>query len=83
MEEIAYVSYKDFLIWADAWLLSDSREWRGRVNIMKGKIIDHFGIEDTFGTKQEVIDHSIEYGRIIIDEKIPGRLTRIFDHRKR
>jgi hypothetical protein len=78
MEQLGHISYKDFLIWADSWLLSASGKWRGRVNIMrkKGNIIEHFDIENTFETKQEVIDHSIEYGRMIIDGKIPGCLIK-------
>ena len=78
MDQIGHVSYKDFLIWADSWLRSESKKWRGRVNIIKkkGNIVEHFDIENTFGTKQEVIDHSIEYGRMIIDGKVPGRLIK-------
>ena len=38
--------------------------------------MEHFDIENTFETKQELVNHSIEYGKMIIDGKIPGSLIK-------
>lgn len=73
MDQGDKVRYEDFLMWADCWRLAESGEWRGRVNIMRknGSINKQFIIKNTFKTKQEAVDHSLEYGKLIIDGKIP------------
>lgn len=54
--------------------LAESGEWRGQVQIMRknGDIIKPFTIlGDTFKTKEEAIHYSLEYGKLIIDGKVP------------
>ena len=65
---------KDFLIWAITYTLSESGEWRGKVNIMRkdGNKIWPFLLESTFQTEEKAIRHSLECGKQIIDGKIPG-----------
>ena len=66
--------YKDFLVWAITYLLQESGEWRGKVNIMRkdGMTIKPFLLENTFKTKEEAIRHSLACGKRIIDGKMPG-----------
>jgi len=70
-----WVSYGKFLIQAIPNFLADSGEWRGKVQIMRknGSKIQPFTILDnTFKTEGEAIRGSLEYGRLLIDELIPG-----------
>ena len=66
--------YKDFLVWAFAYLLPESGEWIGKVNILRkeGKTIRPFLSEKTFETQEDAIRNPLKLGKLIIDGKIPG-----------
>ena len=68
------ISYKDFSITARPIRLSDSGRWKSQVNIRKkdsngGK---NFLGSSIFRTEQIAIIFSLEFGKAIIDRKIPG-----------
>lgn len=70
-----WVSYGHFVMKAIAYSLAESGEWRGEVQIKRknsNKIQPFAILEKTFKTKKETINYSIEYGKLIIDGKIPG-----------
>jgi len=68
-----WVSYKDFLILPLPYPAAG--QWRGKVKIIRNNGITGrtFIIQDTaFKTEGEAIRGSLEYGKKIIDGKIPG-----------
>ena len=72
MDQQDYVIYKDYIIWVIAYILDESGEWGGKVNILKkdGKTIKPFLLEETFKTAKDAIRHSLEFGKWIVDGKI-------------
>ncbi len=75
--EQEWISYKDFEIMPVHY--SAAGEWRGKVKIMKknGTISRTFTVQDiSFKTEGEAIRGSLEYGKKIIDGKIPGCIIR-------
>ncbi len=53
--------------------LAESGEWTIEVNIMRknGETVKRFLSKNTFKTEKEAVYHSTEFGKLIIDEKIP------------
>ncbi len=74
MDQQDYAVYKDFLILAIIYTVAESGEWRGKVNIMRkdDNRISPFLLENTFKTEEDAMRHSLEFGKRIIDGKVPG-----------
>ena len=70
------VAYKGYFINAEPHQLSDGSQWTMDITIERdegGRIVTgSFNASNTFETKDEAIQHSIHFGRQIIDGKISG-----------
>ena len=63
--ETQWVSYGIFIMQAIPDFLTDSGEWRGKVQIMRkngSKVQPFTMLENTFKTEEEAIRGSLEYG---------------------
>lgn len=74
MNQEDYEISKDFLIWSITYDLAEMGEWRAKINIMRkdGNTIRPFLLEKTFKTEGDAIRHSLDFGKQIIDGKVPG-----------
>jgi hypothetical protein len=70
------VSYQGFIIEAVPHQLAESKEWTLNINIFKDTgsqtTVRPFSTRNTFDTKEEAIQHCFNFGRQIIDGKIPN-----------
>ena len=70
------ISYKGYLIRPAPKQLVDSGEWNMDIHISIDKgnrlIIRNFNTANTFATKEEAIQHCINYGKQIIDGEVEG-----------
>lgn len=70
------VAYKEFEIKASPHQLAESGEWSLNIYVTHhkgGEILEkNFSAADTFKTRDDAIFHCHNFGRQIIDGKVPG-----------
>jgi hypothetical protein len=65
------ISYKAFQIRARPYQLHLTHEWAVELEISRGGHVRLFGTQRHFATEREALDWSYQFGREIIDGKLP------------
>jgi hypothetical protein len=66
------VSYNGFDLYPRSFHTRDTGKWTIEVQIMRRNAVKPFSASNTFGTREEALQHAIRFGRQIIDGEIPN-----------
>jgi hypothetical protein len=70
-EPMSTISYKGFQIEARAYQLHETKQWTVDIEIRRKGRTRSFSSPDRYATEQEAVAQSFEFGRRIIDGKVP------------